>query len=258
MRLLVFLRTAIVLYGSLLVFALVCLTWTVAALPLYLVLPAGPGTTIGRLGIHRGFRFYAWFIHLVGAYRLDLTAIDALIGRGPVILSPNHPSVIDAILIVTRHPNLVCIMKSGITNNVLLGAGARLAGYIRNDPPRRMVREATRVLGQGAVLLLFPEGTRTTAAPVNPFLASVGLIAKLAKTPVQTLLIETDSAYLSKGWPWLRLTRIPITYRVRLGERFAPPDDARAFDRMLQEYFQGALAGAMQERWLAQPTRDSP
>jgi len=252
-RALAFVRTVVVLYGSLLVFALVCLTWTLAALPLYLVLGGGRGTKIGRIGIQRGFRFYASWIHFVGAYRLDLTAIDALIGGGPVILAPNHPSVIDAILIVTRHPNLVCIMKSGLMNNVLLGAGARLAGYIRNDPPRRMVREAITVLEQGAVLLLFPEATRTTEAPVNPFLASVGLIAKLAHTPVQTLLIETDSPYLSKGWPWLRLTRIPITYRVRLGERFAAPEDARAFDRMLEEYFRKALAGSLQERWLARP-----
>ena len=258
MRPLVFLRTVVVLYGSLVVFALVCLTWTIVALPLYLVLPGGRGTKIGRLGIHRGFRLYAWWIDFVGAYRLDLTAIDALIGGGPVILSPNHPSVIDAILIVTRHPNLVCIMKSGLMNNVLLGAGARLAGYIRNDPPRRMVREAITVLEQGAVLLLFPEATRTTEAPVNAFLASVGLIAKLAKTPVQTLLIETDSPYLSKGWPWLRLTSIPVTYRVRLGERFAPPDDARAFDRSLEAYFRSALAGALQDRWLTQPQRNLP
>ena len=244
------LREFMLLHSSLLVFALVCLSWTLVALPLYLLLPRGRGTAIGRLGIQRGFRLYAGWLRLVGAYRLELEPIDALKGGGAVILAPNHPSVIDAILIVTRHPDVVCIMKSGLMNNVLLGSGARLAGYIRNDPPRRMVRESIDALAGGAVLLLFPEGTRTTEAPVNPFLASVGLIAKLAHAPVQTLLIETDSPYLSKRWPLFRRIPLPITYRVRLGARFEAPDDARAFDRMLEAYFRTELAESLQNHWL--------
>ena len=245
------LRDFVLLRSSFLVFGLVCLTWTLVALPLYLLLPRGRGTAIGRIGIQRGFRLFAGWLRLVGAYRLELEPIDALEGGGAVILAPNHPSVIDAILIVTRHPNLVCIMKSGLMNNVFLGAGARLAGYIRNDPPRRMVRTSIEALRHGAVLLVFPEGTRTTEAPVNPFLASVGLIAKLARAPVQTLLIETDSPFLSKGWPMFRRVPLPITYRVRLGARFEAPEDARAFDRMLEAYFRAELAGALQDRWLA-------
>ena len=38
-------------------------------------------------------------------YRLDLRAIDSLKGGPPVILAPNHPCLIDALLILTRHPN---------------------------------------------------------------------------------------------------------------------------------------------------------
>jgi 1-acyl-sn-glycerol-3-phosphate acyltransferase len=33
-------------------------------------------------------------------------------GGPPLILAPNHPALIDALLILTRHPNLVCVMKS--------------------------------------------------------------------------------------------------------------------------------------------------
>jgi 1-acyl-sn-glycerol-3-phosphate acyltransferase len=243
-------RAYAIMYSSLLVFALICLTWTVVALPLYLLLPQGRGTRIGRLGIQRGFRIFAGWATAVGAYRLDLRAIDTLVGGQALVLAPNHPSVIDAILMVTRHPNMVCIMKASLMNNVLLGAGARLAGYIRNHPPRRMVREAVAALEQGAVLLLFPEATRTTQAPVNPFIGSAGLIAKAARVPVQTLIVETDSPYFSKGWSPFRLPQFPITFRVRLGRRFEAPADARAFDHMLEEYFRGELAGALQSTWL--------
>jgi Tat protein secretion system quality control protein TatD with DNase activity len=78
----------------------------------------------------------------------------------------------------------------------------------------------------------------------------VGLIAKYANVPVQTLMIETDSPFLSKGWPLFRRTRLPITYRVRLGKRFDPPADVPAFTAELERYYRQALEGALQSRWL--------
>jgi len=250
--------SAVVTYSSLLVFALICLSWTLVALPLYLLLPRRLGVPVGRRGIQRGFRLYTAWLSAVGGYHLDLSAIDTLIGGPPLVLAPNHPVVIDAILMVTRHPNIVCIMKASLMNNVLLGAGARLAGYIPNHPPRRMVREAIAALDGGGVLLLFPEATRSVEFPVNPFIGSAGLIAKAAHVPVQALIVETDSPYLSKGWPLLRVPRLPITYRVRLGRRFDPPADAREFDHRLEEYFRGELATALQREWLGRGGGSAP
>ena len=105
-------------------------------------------------------------------------------------------------------------------------------------------------LREGGILLLFPEGTRTTRAPINSLVGSVGLIAKHAQVPVQTLVIETDSPYLSKGWPLFRRPELPITYRVRLGKRFDPPADVAAFTAELDRYYQAELEGALQSRWL--------
>jgi 1-acyl-sn-glycerol-3-phosphate acyltransferase len=113
-----------------------------------------------------------------------------------------------------------------------------------------MVKESVAHLQAGAVLLLFPEGTRTTRAPINTLVGSVGLIAKHAKVPVQTLLIETDSPFLSKGWPLFKRPELPITYRVRLGRRFDPPSDVAAFTAELDGYYRHALETALQSRWL--------
>jgi len=238
------------LYSSLTLLGLICLTWSVFALPLYFLLPRRIGTAVGRRGIMSGFRLYAWSLSFTRSYRLDLHAIDALRGGPPVILAPNHPSLIDALLILTRHPNIVCVMKSALMRNVFLGSGSRLARYVRNESSRQMVKESVSHLREGGVLLLFPEGTRTTRAPINAFVGSVGLIAKYANVPVQTLIIETDSPFLSKGWPLFRRTRLPITYRVRLGKRFDPPADVPAFTAELERYYRQALEGALQSRWL--------
>src|ERR1700692_3689097 len=213
------------LYSSLLLLAIICLTWSLFAIPLYFVLPPRLGTKVGRAGTTSGFRLYAWSLAVTRTYHLDIKAIDGLRGGPPVILAPNHPALIDALLILTRHPNLVCVMKSQLMRNVFLGSGSRLARYVRNDSSRQMVKESVAHLLEGGVLLLFPEGTRTTRAPINSLVGSVGLIAKHANVPVQTLVIETDSPFLSKGWPLFRRPELPITYRVRLGKRFDPPGE---------------------------------
>ncbi len=238
------------LYSSLTLLGLICLTWSAFALPLYFILPTRIGTAVGRHGIMTGFRIYSWSLSVTRAYRLDLTAIDTLRGGPPVILAPNHPALIDALLILTRHPNLVCVMKSELMKNVFLGSGSRLARYVRNDSSRQMVKESVAHLQAGGILLLFPEGTRTTRFPINRLVGSVGLIAKRANVPVQTLLIETDSPFLSKGWPLFKRPDLPITYKVRLGQRFDPPNDVSAFTEELDRYFRQALQGALQCRWL--------
>jgi 1-acyl-sn-glycerol-3-phosphate acyltransferase len=238
------------LYSSLTLLGLICLTWSVFALPLYFILPARLGTAVGRRGIMGGFRLYSWSLSLTGTYRLDLRAVDTLKGGPALILAPNHPSLIDALLILTRHPNLVCVMKSQLMKNVFLGSGSRLARYVRNDSSRQMVKESVAHLRDGGVLLLFPEGTRTTRWPINPLVGSVGLIAKHAAVPVQTLIIETDSPFLSKGWPLFKRPELPITYRVRLGKRFDPPSDVSAFTAELDQYYRDTLEGALQSRWL--------
>ena len=238
------------LSSSLTLLGLICLSWSVFALPMYFLLPQRIGTAVGRRGIMMGFRLYAWSLSVTGTYRLDLREIDSLKEGPPVILAPNHPCLIDALLILTRHPNVVCVMKSALMRNVFLGSGSRLARYVRNDSSRHMVKESVAHLREGGVLLLFPEGTRTTRAPINSLVGSVGLIAKHAHVPVQTLVIETDSPYLSKGWSLFRRPELPIVYRVRLGKRFDPPSDVPAFTAELDRYYRQELEGALQSRWL--------
>jgi len=244
----------LVTYTMVIVLGLICLVFSVWALLVYPLLPRRLGTAAGRFGIMAGFRLYSWLLTLSGAYRLDLSAIDSLREGPPVILAPNHPSLIDALLILARHPNLACVMKGALMGNIFLGAGSRLARYIPSDQPRHMIKEAVADLRRGAVLLLFPEGTRTTSEPVSPLKASVGVIARHARVPVQVAIIETDSPYLGKGWGLFRRPVLPITYRVRLGRRFDPPEDIGAFMAALEREYSQQLSGALQSDWLGHET----
>ncbi|MBA3058971.1 MAG: 1-acyl-sn-glycerol-3-phosphate acyltransferase [Gammaproteobacteria bacterium] len=228
-----------------LLLGLICLAVTLLALPLRAVLPRALSKRTGRQLIALVFRFYLRSLEFLGACRFDLTELDALRGGPALVIAPNHPSLLDAVMVLSRLPNAVCILKADLVNSVFFGAGARLAGYIRNTPLRAMVQGAVDDLGQGSHLLLFPEGTRSTRFPVNAMQGTAGLIAKKADVAVQTVFIETDSGFLGKGWSVLWTPKMPITYRIRLGKRFDPPQHTADFARQLEQYFQSELAHAL-------------
>jgi 1-acyl-sn-glycerol-3-phosphate acyltransferase len=243
-----------VLYGSLLVLALICLSWSLFTLPLYLLLPRRIARSVGRRAIMTGFGLYGDWLTLVGAFEFDLSELDALRDQSALILAPNHPCLIDAILILTRHPNLACVLKSSLMDNVLFGPGARLACYINNSSPLRMVREAVADLKDGGTLLLFPEGTRSTHSPIGELKKSIGVIARQAQVPVQTLIIDMDSPFLSKARGLWARPSFPVVYRVRLGRRFDPPQDLEAFMSELERHYRSELQGSRVAQWIGRST----
>lgn len=231
----------VVFYFGLLVLAIACLAWLPFAAVLRVLLPRPISRVLGRAVIRHVWRMYFCVLSALGAARFDLSELATLRDAPPMILAPNHPTLIDAMLVASRVPRLCCIMKGAIVDNLFLGAGARLADYIVNDAPKGMIKAAVDDLHRGHPLLLFPEGTRTESTPVNPLKAGIGLVAARASAPVQTLIIEAGSPFLAKGWHILRKPALPLTYRVRLGRRFAPPardpDAVRAFVAQLQDYY---------------------
>lgn len=237
-------------YGLLAILAVLILAWTVPALILLPPLPRHWRRATARYTMMMGFRLFSWALTAAGAYELDLQAIDTLRGGPPLVLAPNHPSSIDAILFLTRHPDLACILKPELMGNFFLGAGARLAGFIRSEPPRRMVREAVAELQRGGLVLLFPEGTRTIRAPLNRLTGSADVIARHAQVPIQVAVIETDSPYLSKGWSIFKVPRLPIHYRVRLGRRLEPAGDSAGGTPALERELTRELVSAPQNGWL--------
>ena len=249
------LREYLVTYGLLVTLTVIILGWTALALVLLTPLRARRRRAAARYTMMAGFRLFTRLLTGLGAYRLELTALDALALEPGVILAPNHPSAFDAILLLTRHPNLACILKPALLRHPLLGAGARLAGFISTEPPRHMVHAALAELAGGAAVLLFPEGTRTTRLPVNPLTTSAAVIAKHAGAPIQVVIIETDSAYLGKGWPPLKAPRLPILYRARLGRRIPPPRDVAECTRLLEREYATELAAAPQRAWIPREPR---
>ncbi|HXD04764.1 MAG TPA: lysophospholipid acyltransferase family protein [Burkholderiaceae bacterium] len=232
---------AVVLQLHLMLIGLISLSWNFVAMLLYPLLPRERGLRVGRAGIAYGYRAFWAIAQFTGMMKIDAGALDALAHERGLIIAANHPSLLDALMLVARLPRSACIMKAELMRNIFLGAGARLARYIRNDSTRGMIRLAVADLRAGNQLILFPEGTRTTQSPINPFRPGITLISKLAKAPIQTVFIETDSPYLSKDWPLWKLPPLPIVFSVRLGQRFEPSQNTDELLHRLEDYFRAGM-----------------
>jgi len=231
----------LVVYAGLLVFGLMCLIWSGAAGLLGHLLPRAWGRVVGRWVTSYGFRCYLWLLALTGAFRFDLRALDALRDAGPLIIAPNHPSLLDAVMVLSRLPDVACVMKADLIDNPIYGASARFSDYIRNDGFMGAATQAIENLKGGSQLLLFPEGTRTTRRPINRLKGGAALASKRSGVPIQTVMIETTSPFLSKGWPLHRIPPFPVRYRLRLGRRFMPRDNLRETLGDMEAYLESEL-----------------
>ena len=216
---------------------------------LYLVLPRRWHRPVSRRLIHWGFRLYLAALRILCQVRLDLRELEPLRHeRAPLIVIANHPSLLDAVLLLSVMPNASCVLKAALLHNPLFGVGARMAGYVSNEDPREMIRDSARTLQDGAQFILFPEGTRTTDFPLNPLSSACILLSKQSRVPLQAVLLEFSTPYLGKHWGLLRPPSLPLTIRARLGQRFEPPEYTATARAELEAYFRQELKDRVSDR----------
>ena len=226
-----------------LILGLSFLTASIVGAILSIVLPARMRAPCGRTIMRRGFQFCIALMRMTGYCHFDLSALDALRDARGIMIAPNHPTLFDVVLIVACVPNVVCVTKAQSWRNPLLGGMLRLAGFIRNDAPLPLIRQAAAELRAGANLLIFPEGTRTpSGVTLGMFRPGFALMAKAARAPIQTVFIDDTTPYLRKDWPLLRHPPLPLRYRARLGRQFLPDAEPVArFVARLDTYFRSEL-----------------
>lgn len=212
----------IVLFIGLLWLALLLIIGSIAMLPVWLFLPQASRKRTARRGISRIFDFYLRSLSWCNVMQFDLSDLDKIANEKRVIVALNHPSLLDAVLIVSRLPNASCIMKYSLMANPLLGFGARVAGYIRNDSTQVLVRGACEDLALGSQLVVFPEGTRTGDLPINELRGAYATIARRSGVPVQLVMINANSRFLGKGWPLYKRPEFPLRYQASVLERIDP------------------------------------
>lgn len=216
-----------------------------------LLLPPRFRRSIVQRGISAVLRVFLAGCRLGGIMRLDLRALDVLNDDAAgMLITPNHPNGIDVFLVLSRVREARCLMSARYGSNGFFAIGTRLAGYIANAQPDEMVREAARAVDEGAKLLVFPEGTRTTQAPINPIVSGAPLIAKRGNVPMQIVFLRSNTSYLAKGWPIWKPPAFPMVFIARVGPRLSAPHSVADGIARLHEAFSSGLpaSGAVNPR----------
>lgn len=208
---------------------------------LLLCLPVKIRIPLSRRFISWTLAIYLWFLKVFCFVRIDASALDSLNAHRPLIVIANHPSLLDAVVLLSRLPHATCVMKASLKNNLLFGPMARLSGYISNDDPLQLMRQACDELSSGSHVVIFPEGTRTLNAPVDTFSHTCAFISARSGVPIQCLLIEFSTQYLGKNWPVWRKPTLPLRINLRLGLKFTADRNRIAMTERLESYYRENL-----------------
>jgi acyl-[acyl-carrier-protein]-phospholipid O-acyltransferase / long-chain-fatty-acid--[acyl-carrier-protein] ligase len=172
-------------------------------------------------------------------YRLDLKGQENIPARGGALLTPNHSSWVDALLIIAATDRPIrFLMFKGVYDHPLIKPVAKILGIIpiaSDQGPREMIhslREASEALRNGEVVCIFPEGEITRIGQMLPFRRGFERIVKGINVPIIPVNIDGiwGSIFSFSGgrflWKWPRA----IPYPVRLTFGQALPSTASATD----------------------------
>jgi 1-acyl-sn-glycerol-3-phosphate acyltransferase len=152
-------------------------------------------------------------------FRLEGRGAEHVPPRGPVLLVANHSSFLDPPLVGGVAPRPVSFMaKAELFRVPLLGP---LIKRLNARPVRRegadagALRTALRILQDGGVLLMFPEGTRGPEGTLREPKPGAAMLAVLSGAPVVPVFI------VGSGRAWPRGRRLPRPAKVTV--TFGPP-----------------------------------
>jgi acyl-[acyl-carrier-protein]-phospholipid O-acyltransferase / long-chain-fatty-acid--[acyl-carrier-protein] ligase len=179
-------------------------------------------------------------------YRMDLTGQENIPARGGALLTPNHSSWIDAVLLVVATDRPIRFMMfKGVYDHPLIKPFAQMLKIIpiaSDQGPREMIhslREASEALRNGELVCIFPEGEITRIGQMLPFRRGFERIIKGIDVPIVPVNIDGlwGSIFsFSEGrflWKWPR--HIPYPVRISFGKPLPPTASNSEVRQAVQE-----------------------
>ena len=179
-------------------------------------------------------RFIAWIVSRL-IYRFKVTGDDHIPVEGAAILVCNHVSFVDAVLLMAASPRPICfLMDHRIFKVPVLGWVFKLAKAIpiaprKEDPAayEAAFDAAARVLREGDLLAIFPEGSITHDGSLQEFKGGIMKILEREPAPVIPMaLINLWGSFFSRveqGGAMVRPFRRGLFNRVGLNVGPAVP-----------------------------------
>ena len=156
----------------------------------------------GRSFVSSSMRFFVGFMDVIGAAKLNTVDRKYFRNIKSKIVAPNHPSLLDIIMLLSLVPNADCIVNANYRHTIIGGVIRQL--YILNSLDfDELLKSCSESLKQGNCLVIFPEGTRTPRRGkiiVKKGVARIALFSGCNIIPVH--IGGTDKYGLGKKDPW--------------------------------------------------------
>lgn len=179
--------------------------------------PRGADLRAQRL-IHRTSRLFLRAVEALSVARIRVHGAARLAAGTARVVTPNHPTLFDVILMASLLPQMDCVVNPAWARNFFLRRLAAAADYVRCEGARRVSRECVRRLGEGRSLLVFPEGTRSPRGGLGAFHRGAAHFALASGAPVLPVLIQCEPPIQTKGQRWYDLGERPVRVTIRVGE----------------------------------------
>src|SRR6202171_2249884 len=187
-------------------------------------------------------------------YRLDVVGRENVPARGGALLTPNHVSMADAVLLLIASIDrpIRFIMFKGSYEHPLVKPFAKIMGVIpiaSDQGPREMIhslRLATDALKNGEIVCIFPEGQMTRIGQMLPFRRGMERIIKGVDVPIIPVNLDGvwGSIFSFSGgrFLWKFPRRIPYPVRVTFGNPMPSTSTSMEVRRAVQDLGAEAFA----------------
>src|SRR5438874_6757736 len=186
-------------------------------------------------------------------YRLDVQGRENVPTRGGALLTPNHVSMADAVLLIASIDRPIrFLMFRGSYEHPLVKPFAKIMGVIpiaSDQGPREMIhslRLATDALKNGEVVCIFPEGQMTRIGQMLPFRRGMERIIKGVNVPIVPVNLDgvwgSIFSFAGGKFLWKFPRQIPYPVRVTFGKPLPSTATAQEVRRAVQDLGAEAFA----------------
>lgn len=174
-----------------------------------------------RKMIQVSFFLFVRLMGILGGVSVEAEGIEILRKAKRCILVANHPSLIDIVLLIAYMPKADCIIKGALLKNPFFGKLVQQAYIPNSEDPETLLNACRKSLDSDNVLVIFPEGTRTTLGQPVKLSRGAAHIALRTRHDILPVQITCTPPGLTKDQTWYLLPPDTMHFTLRVGQRIA-------------------------------------
>lgn len=183
-------------------------------------------------------------------WKIEYRGVENIPANGGLIVAANHQTYIDPFWLSvkikrpTRYLAWSAAFRWPLVGPALTWFGAWPLALEGSDPAP--IRRSIQWLRQGGVVVIFPEGGRSTSTgELERFKAGAVRLALEADVPILPVTIKGGNRVWPRGWRFPRTGKIVITYHPLYHPKQSPEEETRAAARRESERLAQVIASAL-------------